>query len=356
MNKSVVVGMSGGVDSSVAALLLKEQGYNVIGVTIKLWNVEEVRSCEKICCSMEDVYDAKRVCDYLGIHHYTVNFKDEFKKNVVDYFINEYNNGNTPSPCIICNEKIKFGKMLEFAKSLGVDYIATGHYAEIIHSEKYNSIALKKGKDTKKDQTYMLYRLSAEQLSRVVFPLGNLSKSEVREIAKKNNLITHNKNDSQGICFVMGDYKRFLKEELENNIKPGNFIDKNGQIIGQHEGYQLYTIGQRRGLGLKNSEPYFINDILPDTNEILLGEFDGLYAKRVYVRDYIFNFLDRDKIEGMTVIARPRFSSVGNKAVLRIEEDEELSVEYEKENTQNARGQHIVFYDDDIVIGGGILK
>ncbi|BDU50099.1 tRNA 2-thiouridine(34) synthase MnmA [Haliovirga abyssi] len=353
-NEKIVIGMSGGVDSSVAAFLLKEQGYEVIGVTIKLWENSGLESKEKVCCSLEDVYDAKRICDKLDIPHYTVNFKNDFQKEVIDYFITEYRLGNTPSPCIMCNEKIKFGKLLEFAKSIGADYIASGHYSKVKYLEKQNKYVLEKGVDEKKDQTYMLYRLSSEQLKYCKFPLENYKKDEIREIAKNNNLITYNKKDSQGICFAPEGYYKFLENNLKNEISKGNIKDENGEILGEHNGYQLYTIGQRRNLGLNLGKPYFIIDILPDKNEIIVGKFEKLFKKEVEVINYKFIYLSENEIDGKAVIARPRFSSKGHIAKLK-KEGGRLFLIYESENAENSRGQHIVFYDKNLVIGGGII-
>lgn len=351
--KRVLVGMSGGVDSSVAALLLKKQGYEVIGVTIKLWDNFEIKTCEKVCCSIEDVYDAKKVCDKLEIPHYTVNFKSEFKEAVVNYFLEEYNKGMTPSPCIICNEKIKFGKMMEFARKIDCDYIATGHYAISVYDEVRKSYVLKKGLDINKDQSYMLYRLSAAQLERTLFPLGQMTKQEVRKIAEENNLITFNKKDSQGICFVMGDYKRFLRENLD--VVCGDFVDEDGNIIGKHEGYQLYTIGQRRGLGLNDGRPWFVIDIIPETNRIVLGVFEKLYRGEIKTYSNVFNSEYFGEGDEQIVIAKPRFSSKGKNAKI-IKKEEEVIVVYNEENAQNTRGQHVVFYIEDMVLGGGIIK
>lgn len=352
-NKRVMVGMSGGVDSSVAALLLQQQGYEVIGVTIKLWDNFETKTCEKVCCSIEDVYDAKKVCDNLNIPHYTVNFKQDFKTYVMDYFVDEYNLGRTPSPCIICNEKIKFGKMLEFAKTIDCDYIATGHYAISVYDENYEKYVLRKGIDKDKDQSYMLYRLSQEQLKSTLFPLGGMTKKEVRKIAEENNIITYNKKDSQGICFVMGDYKKFLVENCD--VKKGRLVDEKGNVIGDHEGYQLYTIGQRRGLGLNDGRPWFILDIIPEENKIIIGEYDKLMRKEVLAESNVFNLKEIMLIEGEEVFAKPRFSSRGNSSKIYYE-DEKIRVVYANANAQNTRGQHIVFYIGETVLGGGIIK
>ncbi len=345
MREKILVGISGGVDSIVSAYLLKKDGYDVLGATIQLNDIGE-----------EELEEIRNVCKKIGIEHKVITFKKEFEENVVDYFLSEYSNGNTPSPCIICDEKIKFGSFLKYAEELGCDYIATGHYVKKLYSEKYKSYVLKKAKDSKKDQTYMLYRLSKNQIQKSIFPLGDYSKVEIKKIAEENNLINPSRKESQGICFAKNGYIEFLKSKLGDEIKKGKFVDKKGKEIAEHNGYQLYTIGQRRGLGLNLGRPYFIIDIIPNKNEIILGEFNELLSKKVMIRDWKLPFLEKEAIKGMTVIAKPRFSSKGHKAKLNYKKDK-LEIEYNIANAENARGQHIVFYDEDgVVIGGGIIE
>ncbi|OQY08156.1 MAG: tRNA 2-thiouridine(34) synthase MnmA [Fusobacteriia bacterium 4572_132] len=344
MKKKVLVGISGGVDSAVSAYLLKREGYEVIGATIQLNDIGE-----------KELEEIKDICKKMKIEHKIITFKKEFQKNVIDYFLSEYSRGNTPSPCIICDEKIKFGSFLKYAEKLECDYIATGHYVKKIYSEKYKSYGLKKGKDVKKDQSYMLYRLSKNQIQKSLFPLSDYTKEEIKKIAEENNLINSKKKESQGICFAKKGYIEYLKRKLGNEIKKGKFVDKKGNIIGEHNGYQLYTIGQRRGLGLNLGRPYFIIDIIPSKNEIMLGEFSELLSKKVEIRDWKLPFLKIKKINNMSVIAKPRFSSKGHKAKLNYIEGK-LEIEYDFANAENTRGQHIVFYDKDgIVLGGGII-
>lgn len=250
--KKVVLGMSGGIDSSVAALLLKNEGYEVIGVSLKHLKDDIANLGHKSCCSFDDIQDARIVAYQLNIPHYVIDVSSEFEKEVIVPFLDSYNKGITPSPCIICDEKIKMKKLFEFAQKINADYVSTGHYAK-----KTEDGFLILDEKNKKDQTYMLYRLEPAMLKKFLFPLGNYSKDKIREIAKENDIYTYNKKDSQGICFAPKGYIEFLKENLKDKIREGNFVDENGNIIAKHMGYQLYTVGQRRGLGLNLGEPFF---------------------------------------------------------------------------------------------------
>ncbi len=350
--KRVVVGMSGGVDSSVAALLLKKQGYEVIGVTLKHLGDETSENPNvKTCCSLDDIFDARTACHKVDIPHYVVNAVEEFDREVVEYFIEEYNRGMTPSPCIVCDEKIKIKKLIEAANRMGAYYISTGHYCDVEYSEELGASLLKLAEDDLKDQTYMLYRLGEDVVKRMLFPLSSYKKPEVREMAKEAGISTHAKKDSQGICFAPEGYKKYLKRKLKGKIQPGNFVDKEGKIFGQHEGYQLYTIGQRRGLGIVLPRAYFITEIRPETNEVVLGDFDELMRSKVELVDTLF-LVDIGKLQGKDLVARPRFSSRGLPGRITTHEGR-VFFEYAEENAQNAPGQHMVVYYKGLVVGGG---
>ncbi len=346
MKTKVIVGMSGGVDSSAAALFLKKQGYEVIGITLKHLPDELSENGGKTCCSIDDITDAKNVCSHLEIPHYTIDVSEEFKKEVMDYFIKMYNEGKTPSPCVVCDEKIKIKKLAEIADKMGAEYIATGHY-----SGKTLENKLIWDRENTKDQTYMLYRLDTGILSRMLFPLSGYNKKEVREIVKEAGIRIHSKPDSQGICFAPKGYEDFLKSSKEIVIKEGLFKDKNGNVLGKHKGYQLFTVGQRRGLGINLGKMYFITDIIPEENLIILGEFQDLMKKSVKVINYKFN-TELENTAGKKITARPRFSSKGLTGEI-ITKDKEVYFVFDNENAENAEGQHIVFYLDDVLIGGG---
>ena len=348
-NKKVLLGMSGGVDSSVSALLLKEQGYDVVGTTLELF-------VGSSCCNVNTYIDAKNVCKTIGVPHFTFDYKDEFKKHVIDDFINCYDNQQTPNPCIECNRYLKFGSMYEKAKELGCEYIATGHYAKTEYSEKYGRYVLKKANNIAKDQSYVLYTIPKELLGKVLFPLGEFeSKDEVRKVARENNLKVASKPDSEDICFIPdGDYKKFL--ENNSNIKPkeGNIVNSKGEILGKHQGLYKYTIGQRKGLGLSLGYPAFVLEIRPDTNEVVIGTNEDLMTTRV--RANKLNFMTVEDLEGeMRVFAKIRYNHKGDWCTVRKTGEDEIECIFETPQRAVTPGQALVLYDGDYVLGGGTI-
>ena len=348
-NKRVMIGMSGGVDSSVAALLLKNEGYEVIGATLELFPGSS-------CCNIDTYIDAKNVCNQLGIPHFTFNYKDEFREHVINDFISCYANCKTPNPCIECNKYMKFGFMYEKAKELGCNYIATGHYAKTEYSEKYGRWVLKKSKSLKKDQSYVLWNISKELIEHVLFPLADYEeKEEIRKIARDNNLKVANKPDSEDICFVPdGNYKKFLENNSDIKPREGNIVDIKGKILGKHTGLYNYTIGQRRGLGISNPVPLFVVGFNSDKNEVIVGEEKDLYKSEIEVNEINLILVDEIK-DWMDVEVKTRYSSKVAKAKIK-QEDNKIKVKFEEPQRAVTPGQSAVFYIDDIVLGGGKIQ
>jgi len=342
MQEKVLVGMSGGVDSSAAALILKNKGYDVSGITLTLTDNDNSR----------DIADAKAVCERLGITHTVLDLRKEFKEQVISYFINEYKSGRTPNPCIVCNKHIKFGAMLDYAERNGFDRIATGHYARVV--QENGRFLLKRGADLSKDQSYVLYSLTQNQLSRLLLPLGEVSKPQVREMTEKAGLVSADRPDSQDICFVPdGDYASFIEKTDGFTSEKGDYVDIKGNTIGQHEGVIHYTIGQRKGLGIALGKPQFVIDKNPDTNRVVLGDEEHLFKRQVYVEDV--NFIPFDELKtALPVYAKLRYRHKEQPAVI-YPYKEGMMIEFSSPQRAPSPGQAAVFYYSDVVIGGGII-
>lgn len=356
-NKRVVVAMSGGVDSSVTAYLLKEQGYQVIGITMKIWPEDtNYINNESSCCSLAATYDARRVAEQLDIPYYVLNFKKDFREKVIDYFIQEYTRGRTPNPCIACNKYIKFDALLKKAKQLGASFLATGHYAKIEFDEDRKRFIIRKAEDFKKDQSYTLYNLTQQQLKHILMPLGNYTKDEVRSIAKKIGLKVSDKPDSQEICFIPdNDYKEYLKKHVPGKIKPGPVLDNRGNVVGQHNGISFYTIGQRRGLGISMGKPVYVKKIDPEKNAIVVGFENEVYEKGLLAGD--INLVAVEKINGkMLVNSKIRYNAKEVASYIEQISEDQIKVTFQKPQKGVAPGQSVVFYDEDVVVGGGIIK
>ena len=353
--------MSGGVDSSVAAALLRNMGYEVIGLTMRLWDGEEVDGSftEGTCCSLSAVEDARYVCHKLGIEHHVMDFRREFEEHVVDYFVEEYQSGRTPNPCIACNRYLKFDAMLRRAEMLGAEYVATGHYAKIEYDSISGRYLLKRARSAAKDQTYALYSLTQSQLSRTIMPLGMLeNKQETRAIAEEMGLVTAKKPDSMEICFVPDkDYAGFIKRRTGEGVNEGNFVDADGNVLGRHKGIIHYTVGQRKGLGVTFGKPMFVLRIDAEKNEVVLGEKGTEFADTLIASD--LNFITFDTLsEPIRVNAKVRYSAKEASATIEPMGDGCARVVFEQPQRAITPGQAVVFYepDGDGVIGGGIIR
>lgn len=357
--KVVVVAMSGGVDSSVTAALLLEQGYEVIGMTMQIWPSGEGSGQDgdgRTCCSLSAVDDARQVAAKLGIPYYVTNLREVFRKKVIDYFKDEYARGRTPNPCIACNHYIKFSALLDRALALGANYLATGHYAQVSYSPSRGRYLLRKGLDPQKDQSYALYGLNQRQLSHALFPLGELSKDETRAIAHRWGLGVAAKPDSQEICFIPdNDYRGFLRREIPAKIQPGPFLDVEGNILGTHSGLPYYTIGQRRGLGLVAAEALYVVDIDVERNAVVVGGRDKLWRRELVAEN--LNFIAIPSLAGpLEVTAMTRYNSPETGARVSPLPQGRALISFAEPVRAPTPGQAVVFYQGDLLLGGGIIK
>lgn len=352
-NKKAIIAMSGGVDSSVAAFLLKDMGCDCIGATMKLYDNEDINiSNEKTCCSLDDIEDARAVARRLSMPYYVFNFKDEFKEKVIDKFVQTYENGGTPNPCIDCNRYLKFKKLFQRMKELEFDYVVTGHYAQVV--EENGWYYLKKGVDATKDQSYVLYSLTQEQLSHILFPLGKYTKEQIREIAQQNNFINAGKKDSQDICFVPdGDYAKFIENYLGKSYPKGSFVDKNGKVLGEHQGIIRYTNGQRKGLGVAFGKPMYVCDKDIINNTVTLCTNDELFSKELVAND--FNWLIPNVDNEIKCFARVRYNMKEQAATAYLSDDGTVKIVFDEPQRAITKGQAVVLYDKDTVIGGGTI-
>ncbi len=355
--EKVVVGMSGGVDSSVAAWLLLEQGYDVVGVTMQIWQAEDgdTQAENGGCCGLSAVEDARRVAAMLGIPYYVMNFREEFKRQVIDYFIGEYVRGRTPNPCIACNRYVKWESLLKRSMDIGADYIATGHYARVEQLEN-GRYAVRRSVTAEKDQTYALYSLTQEQLKHTLMPVGLYEKGEIRAIARRLGLPVAGKRDSQEICFVPDkDYAGFISRSTGVCPPGGNFVDREGRVLGRHKGLIHYTVGQRKGLGLAMGHPVFVTELRPETNEVVIGEESEAFSTELLC-DHI-NWMAADGLRGETVraAAKIRYAHAGAACELEQTGSDRVRVRFDTPQRAITPGQAVVFYDGEYVLGGGTI-
>ena len=355
--KKAMIAMSGGVDSSVAAYLITQQGYEAIGVTMKLYNNEDIGiKKEKTCCSLDDVEDARSVANRLGIPYYVFNYTDNFKLQVIERFVEAYRNGRTPNPCIDCNRYIKFDQLMHRAKELQFDYVVTGHYAINEYDEEKGRWILHKATDDTKDQSYVLYSLTQDQLSRILFPLGRMTKHEAREIAEAQGFVNADKHDSQDICFVPdGDYAHFIENWCGFRFTEGDFVDHDGNFIAKHKGIINYTIGQRKGLGIAAEEPLYVIALDAEKNQVIVGNNSQVFAKGL-IADKL-NWVAIDNLrEPMEAKVKIRYGAREAAATLYPQEDGKVKVEFREPARAITPGQSAVFYIDQRVLGGGIIE
>jgi tRNA-specific 2-thiouridylase len=366
--QTIAVAMSGGVDSSTVAAMLRADGHEVIGLTMQLWNQRRLAGREGMpeavtgrCCSLDDVYDARRVAETIGIPYYVVNHEERFEREVVRPFVQDYLSGRTPIPCSLCNNHLKFDQLLTVARQIGADTLATGHYARVEFDETRGRWLLKRPADLAKDQTYFLFGLTQEQLSRTIFPLGGMTKPEVRELARKHGLALAEKPDSQEICFVPGgDYKRFLDAYLaeQGEALPdtsGELVTSSGQVVGEHSGIHNFTVGQRKGLGVATGSPLYVIQIKGDSGQVVVGSSEELYTRTLHARRANLIAVD-DVAEPMRVTVKIRHRHEGAPALLEKSGDNELLVTFDEPQRAVTPGQAAVFYDGDVVVGGGWIS
>lgn len=348
--------MSGGVDSSAAAMLLQQQGYDVTGATLRMFSNEDLGlEQDSACCSLSDVEDAKLVAHKLGIPHYVFNFSPCFRRCVIDRFISEYEAGRTPNPCVDCNKHIKFGELLDRARLMDCEYLATGHYARIIFDADRNRWLLARGDDHAKDQSYMLFNLTQQQLAHILLPLADITKPEIRRMSENRGLVTAHKPDSQDICFVSdGDYASYIEENSDAKITPGNFVLSDGTVVGKHKGIIHYTVGQRKGLGLSLGHPVFVLEIRPETNEVVVGSNEESMSR--YVRADQVNFMTvEDLTEPKRVWAKIRYNHRGAWCTVEKTGEDEILCTFEEPQRAITPGQAVVLYDGEYVLGGGTI-
>lgn len=354
--ESALIAMSGGVDSSVAAFLIKEAGYDCMGGMMKLFqNDDEQTVRENSCCSLEDAEDARAVAYKLGMPFHVFNFKEAFQKEIIDHFVEAYYLGETPNPCIDCNRYMKFEKMLQLAREIKKDYVVTGHYASLEKDKSTGRILLKKSIDASKDQSYVLYAMTQEQLRHTLFPLGELHKTQVREIAQEQGFINANKHDSQDICFVQnGNYADFIEQYTGNKVEKGRFVNTSGEDMGEHKGVVHYTIGQRRGLGIAAETPKYVCEILPKENRVVVGEESELYSKVLFAND--INWIPFEELkDSLRVKAKIRYKHIEQPATVWQIDKDNIRIEFDEPQRAIAKGQAVVLYDGDIVVGGGTI-
>ncbi len=367
-NRTIAVAMSGGVDSSTVAAMLRAEGHNVVGLTMQLWNQRRLAGHEGVpesvqgrCCSIDDVYDARRVAETIGIPYYVVNHEDRFERDVVRPFVQEYLSGRTPIPCSLCNNHLKFDQLLTVAQQIGAEAVATGHYARVEFDKNRGRWILKRPADHSKDQTYFLFGLTQEQLSRTMFPLGNMTKPEVRDLARKHGLASAEKPDSQEICFVPGgDYKNFIDAYLAEQGESlpdtaGELVTTDGRAIGEHSGIHNFTIGQRKGLGVATGSPLYVLQIKGDTREVVVGSGENLYSNTLRVhRVNLISAEDLPALMRVTVKIRHRHEAAA--AMIEKSGADEILVSFEQPQRAITPGQAAVFYDGDVVVGGGWIR